>query len=302
MVTSKGTIEKIREIVQKHYARLMVSVLGKDSLSKDEVKILKDAGYDVSNPDSLMTLVYYHNFINHPVDSKSPTSIEDMKAQQSVPGLKPEGEANDYTIENTNDKMKQYIDKMKVDVMTKLESIIRENNDSYKIDALKNLDRSDLLDELVKESTLGRLKTKLRDTSKDVNRDWVTIAVTEMSNAIGIASVDRIVTDNRSSDLDDVYVYRIIVKDSKTCKWCRKFYLDTDGSPKVYKLSYILSNGSNYGKKTMDWLPVVGATHPNERCSGILELKPGWKLGPDGDISYIGLDSWKEYIFNKVSD
>lgn len=300
MVTNKETIEKIREIISKHYSRLVVSVLGRDALSQKELKELESLGVDTSNQDSLMSLVYYHNFINHPIDEISPSSVEDMKAQQSVQGLKPQGEAHDYTVENINDKTKQLIQKMKVDVMTRIEGIIRENNDTYKMDALQNLDRTDLMDELTKESTLGKLKQRLKDTSGDGTRDWTRIALTEMSNAIGLGSVDRIVSNNVGSDLDDVYVFRITVKDAKTCKWCRRFYDDKDGSPKLYRLSTLLSNGSNYGKKTDSWLPVVGATHPNERCSQMLELKPGFKLQTDGTVTYIGLDKWKDYIVNKL--
>lgn len=300
MVTKRTTIEKIREIVQKHYARLVLSVLGKDVLSTKELKELQEEGINVSNPDSLLSLVYHHNFINHPIDQISPKSVEEMKVQQSVDGLKPKGEAHDYIVEHTDDKVKQYIDKLKLDVMTRIESIIRENNSDYRMDALKNLNRSDMMDELVKESTLGKLKQKLRDTSGEANRDWLRIAITEISNAIGIASVDRIVSDNRDVKLGDVFVYRIIVKDSKTCKWCKRFYLDSDGSPKLYKLSTLISNGSNYGKKTDSWLPVAGATHPFERCSQVIELKPGFKLQSDGNVTYIGLDKWQDYLVNKV--
>src|SRR5690606_23676471 len=164
MVTKKETIQKIREIIQKHYARLAVSVLGRDVLSEQELKQLESQGIDTSNKDSLLSLVYYHNFINHPVDDIAPKSVEEMKSQQSVQGLKPQGEAHDYTVENINDKTKQYIDKLKLDMMTKVEAIIRENNDAYKMDALQNLDRQDLLDELMKESSLGKLQQKLKDT------------------------------------------------------------------------------------------------------------------------------------------
>lgn len=299
MVTSKETMEKIREIIQKHFARLVISVLGQDGLTAKEKKELEDLGVDTSNMDSLLTLVYNHNFINHPVDEVTPTTIEGMKSQQ-IDGLVPKGRAHEYTIENINDKMKQLINKMKVDTTTKIENIIRENNDSYKMNALQNLDRTSDLDDLMKESTLGKLKQTLRDTSGDGTRDWTRIAITELSNAIGIASTDRIVSDNVGNDLNEVYAFRITVKDAKTCKWCRRFYDDKDGSPKVYPVSTLLSNGSNYGKKTDAWLPVVGATHPNERCSQMLELKPGFKLLQDGSVTYIGLDAWKEYIHEKV--
>lgn len=300
MVTKQATIERIREIINKHYTRLVISTLGSKSLTKEELAEARKMGLDTSNPDSLLSMVYYHNFINNPVTPESPTSVEDMKAQQSQPGAKPKGEANDYTVESLNEKMKQYVEKMKLDVQTRVEGIIRQNNDEYKFNALRNLDRSDIADSLVKESSIGKVKQLLRDTAKDGTRDWQRVALTEMSNAIGVGSVDRIVTDNRSANMDDVFVYRVPVNDAITCKYCRRFYNDSDMSPKLYRLSTLLANGSNYNKKPETWQPVVGATHPNTRTSQIIELKPGFKLMPGGRVTYIGLDKWRDYVHEKL--
>ena len=300
MVTSKTTIEKIREIIEKHYARLSISVLGNSVFSQKQLQELEAQGIDTSNKTSLITLIYNHNFINNPIDKDSPTSIGDMKNQQSVKGLVPEGEAHDYTTESINEQVKQYIDKLRLEVQTRVEGIIRANNDRYKMNALQNLDRPELSDRLVKESSLGKVKQELRDTFKQGQRDWQRVALTEMSNAIGMGSVDRIVSNNVSKDLDDVYVFRIPVNDAITCKYCRRFYNYDDMSPKVYKLSTLLGNGSNYGRKTDEWLPVVGATHPNTRTSQIIELKPGFKALPGGKVTYIGLDKWKDYIHEKL--
>lgn len=300
MVTKKDTLAKVREIITKHYTQLVISMLGKDTYSTKELEALEDAGIDVSNSQSLLSLAYFHNFLNNPIDVDSPQTVRDVQNQQNVHGMKPDGDAVHYTIQNINDKTRQYIEKLKLEAMTRVDAIIRENNDAYKNDALKNLDRSSFLDEMVKESTLGKVKQKLKDTSGEANRDWKRVAITEMSNAIGIASADRIVHDNRDSDLNQVYVFRITVKDSKTCKYCKRFYIDNDGSPKLYRLNTLLSNGSNYGKKADSWLPVCGATHVNERCSGMVELKPGFRLLKDGSVTYIGLDKWKDYILQKL--
>ena len=294
MVISKETLEKIAEIITKHYNQLTISVLGRSVFTPKQLKEMQAAGIDTSNKNSLLAMIYYHNFINNPIGNNSPTSVEDMKVQQSQPGIKPEGEANDYTVENINDKTKQYIDKLRMDVVTRIQGFIRDNNDEYKFNALANLDRPDAMDELVKESSLGKVKQKLRDSSKDAARDWQRVALTEMSNAIGIGSVDRIVTDNRGADLDDVYVYRIIVGDAITCKYCRRFY--GEGIPKLYRLSTLLENGSNYGKKQDAWMPVSGATHPNTRTSQVIELKPGFALRSGGSVTYIGLAKWADYI------
>ena len=83
---------------------------------------------------------------------------------------------------------------------------------------------------------------------------------------------------------------------SHNCKFCRRFYGDVGQSPKVYKLSSLLANGSNYGLKTDQWKPVVGATHPNTRTSQIIELKPGFQVSAGGKVTYIGREKWNDYL------
>lgn len=301
MVSSKETIEKIKEIIEKYHNALMITALGTSAIKPSELKMLEEAGIDVSKKASMMALAYHHNMLNRDGDPTAPTSVEDMQDQQSAPGVRHEGEAHEYAVEHSEENVKNLITKMKQDVSARIEGIIRDNNQSYKMNALQNLDRTDAADEMVKEATLSQLKRNLRATSSDANRDWSRVVSTEISNIIGIGSTDRIVTDNREKDLDDVYVYRIVKNDAALCKYCRKFYLDSDGSPKVYKLSTLLANGSNYGKKAADWTSVIGATHPRERCSQVLELKPGWEVLPGGKPNFIGREKWEEYIFNKVS-
>lgn len=301
MVISKSTIENIKQIIDKNYKRLTISLLGPSVLSGQELRKLEEQGIDVNNFESLMEVAYNHNFLNQEGSETAPTSVEDMKAQQSAPGVVPQGEAHDYAIEHANENVEQLISKMKTDVATRVESIIRDTNTQYKANALQNLDRPDSADELIKEGMVGQIKQQLRDSSGDATRDWTRIATTEVSNVIGIASTDRIVAKNQDKNLNEVYVFRTVINDSKLCKYCRSFYLDSDGSPKVYKLSTLLSNGSNYGKKTADWKPTVQATHPNERCSQVIEVPPGYKVLSGGKLTYIGVDAWNDYIVNKVT-
>ena len=79
--------------------------------------------------------------------------------------------------------------------------------------------------------------------------------------------------------------------DGALCDYCRKFYLEPDGvTPKVYKMSELVANGSNYGRKAAEWTPTLGATHPNERCE-LVELPDGWGFEPGSNrASYIDKD------------
>jgi len=299
MVITKETIQRIRDIINKHHNHVLIAMLGRSALSPSQLKELRDEGINVDNESSILAETYYHNWLNEHGSKTAPTSQPDMKAQQR-PSILPSGEAHEASIEHANASLLHVIEKQKGDVMSRIEGFIRDNNAAYKNNALQNLDRSEGLDKLIKENSIPQLKRKLRDYSQDASRNWDRIVHTEVSNAIGLGSTDRIVSDNRKKDLDGVYVYRIVKNDGALCKYCRRFYLDSDGSPKVYKLSTLLNNGSNYGLKADQWKPVTTATHPNERCSQILELKPGWAVRSGGAQSYIGQDEWREYIHEKV--
>ena len=293
MVTSKRILEIIEEIIEKKYNQLTISVLGRSVFSEKELEALKDQGIDLDSHgnNSFLRMAYLHNFINKTGDLEAPTSLEDLKSQLSNPQTIPVGEAHNYSIEHLNENAHKAIEKLRQDMIARFTGLARDNNNDYKMNALQNLDRSDEADKLVKESTIGRLKQSLRDLSKQANRDWERIVNTEVSNAVGLGSSDRIVSENKDKPLEEVYVYKIPVNDAKLCKHCRRFFLDSDGSPKVYKLSQLLSNGTNYGKKAADWSPVSGAVHPNCRESQVLELKPGWKVEPGGSVKFIGREA-----------
>lgn len=297
MVISKETIEKIKKIIEKNYNHLVLSITGKSTLSKEELKQLKDAGFDVSNEDSLLALVYYNYVLNDLKSPSAPKNISEMKKQQQA---KPTGDIHSSMEENLNQSLKHYADKLSADAQSSIEGIIRNYNMQFRSKLLADPAKAEDVQQLIKESTVGQIKQKLRDAFKDMNRNWERVAVTETANALGLGSVDRVAMMNRDKKPEDIFVFRIPVNDIKLCASCRKFYLDRDQTPAVYRLSTLLGNGTNYGKKVAEWKPVAVATHPNDRESGVIQLRPGWRVGPEGKLEYIGLKDWDAYIKNKL--
>jgi hypothetical protein len=297
MVSSNKALELIKKAIERHYKTLMVSVLGKEALTRAEINDLRNHGHVVSERPSLMELIYFHNLLN-PQGTSGPGSVEDMQSQQSQGHSSSEEEK--YAVSHANDSMKNAIEKLQQDMASRVVGYVQDNNQAFKFRQMQDGGNTAETRKIMRESTVGKLKQTLRDLSGDANRDWLRVAVTEMSNNIGIGSADRILSQNRDKTMDEVYVYRIVVNDGALCKWCRRFYLDSDGTPALYKLSTLLGNGSNYGKPRDSWEPVVGATHPNERCSQVIELKPGWIVASGGRQSYIGRDAWNDYLVNKL--
>lgn len=296
MVTDKERIALIRGIIKRRYKHLALSVLGNSVFTSKELSELKREGADVSQDDSFLDTTYHHNYVNMPVDENSPVSVEDMAAQQSQTSILPQGETHEYTLDAQNQKVLDLLDKMGIDVVSRVTGVIHDNNLNYKFNALQNIDRNEIGDMLTKETSISKLKQLLRDTSGNADRDWGRIVSTEMSNSIGAASVDRIVGDNAGKSASDIIVYRIIKQDNITDATCRKFYGDIGEVPKLYRLSTLLGNGSNYGKKQSDWQAVASVPHPNSRTSQVIELRPGFGVHPGGNMYFIGSEKWQAFV------
>lgn len=94
----------------------------------------------------------------------------------------------------------------------------------------------------------------------DWARDWDRIARTELQNATQHAAAGKITRDNKG---EDAYVYKMPRRDA--CNYCIQLYL-VDGDfekPRIYRISTMVANGSNAGRKVAQWKPTVEVAHPN---------------------------------------
>lgn len=83
---------------------------------------------------------------------------------------------------------------------------------------------------------------ELRKQSGDWKRDWSHIAQTEMWDAKlqgeAVAIQDKVA---------DAVVFKRPAADA--CAKCKQLYLESDGvTPKLFRMSDLLSHGTNYGK------------------------------------------------------
>ena len=289
----KTTLKKIKDIIDLNYNALLLSVVGPEVLTEGDLQTLRDAGYSVEDAGSLLSTVYYHNVLNSLTDKHQPTTIEAAKEQQV---LKPERPKHLQAEQHLNEGFAQAVERLKADVQQHTDAILRE----YNLSERHGEAAGGLIEQAIKESSTVKTKQLLRDMAEDADRNWSRVAITETSNAIGLGSVDRVLEMSGDTPADEVYVYRLAVEDAATCSACKRFYLDPDGSPAVYRLSTLLGNGTNYGLKTQAWKPVAGASHPNERCSGVVELRRGWRVLPGGEVEFIGNTAWAPYILKKL--
>jgi len=209
MVLNAEKIKRIKEIVEKHHASLLMGTLGKMHLTNSQKRKLREEGVELENEDSALEALYHHNYLNRHGDPQAPKDEPEMRAQQRNRDL-PGKTTHLASMEHLNSNMTHLIEKQKAEVLSRVEGIIREANNQFKFDKMR-------IEDLSKEKSISKLKTELRDYSRDANRNWDRITNTEVSNSISLGSVDRLVDENKNKDLGEVYVYRIVVNDAALC-------------------------------------------------------------------------------------
>ena len=300
MKLTKKQLQKIVDIIENRYNSLLVALDGKDILGPKQLKELKDAGIDTSNTDSILEIIYKYNYLNTSLDKDRPKTLKAIKKQQETTKIPINPKAMALTLDKSRESIKSIVEDKKNKTHRAMLTALNEEREANMADNLKSIVNKESIKEAFEAESIDQIKRKLRASSSEANRDWGRVASTESSEIVGAASANKIAEANPDKDWDDIYVYRIIVEDAATCQWCKKFYQDSDGTPKIYKFTTLLANGSNYGKKKAAWLPVFGATHPNTRTSQIIEIRPGWSLKAGGNQEFIGNEAWAKYIKEKM--
>lgn len=143
--------------------------------------------------------------------------------------------------------------------------------------------------ETAREGLLNRwswkdLSGELGRRTGDWARDWDRIARSELQNATNDADASKIARDNKG---DDPLVYKLPRRNA--CRYCIELYLrDGDFSkPRIFRLSTLIANGSNVGRKVAQWRPTKNIAHPNCNCTlyeHVGELGGKVETGPMGDL------------------
>jgi hypothetical protein len=165
-----------------------------------------------------------------------------------------------YTVTHAKQEFYDTIVNSKDELKKKLRQNILNANDSYQKSIMvgAKVDKAESFSGLL--ATVGSVVTAAGL--------GVTKAVTvSLTNLINKSVADAALTNRLFTGSANVKVYKTVISDGRLCQWCEAFYIDKKtGKPKVYELSELAANGSNYGKPKSQWKAVVGATHVGCRC------------------------------------
>ena len=194
-----------------------------------------------------------------------------------------DGKPKTTTVREVENKLKSFKPERELLELRKLE--VKENLDSS-LAALRAKMLKSSVEELKKNFSLletvfedlpipkRNFASLLRRAAEDQRTNWDRIVRTELHNARqeGIAHEILKGTSSLSSEKEETKVFKRPRPDC--CPHCREHYLDKNGIPKIFTLEELMRNGTNYGKKTKDWKPVIGVMHPHCVCE--LIVMPKW--------------------------
>ena len=135
-----------------------------------------------------------------------------------------------------------------------------------------------------------QFKSELHQTMEDKARDWDRVAYYELTDAQKQGQAYKLLQDGNVDKL----VYKMPL--ATACAQCKHLFLKSDGkTPRVFKLSRLINNGTNIGRKPY---PVRGGkTVPVGRSDGAETLKAVVGLvhpwcACAGPYEYTGYEPW----------
>lgn len=268
MIFTPNQIEELLGILERYTLTFVAKHVGTDILTKQDLSILRSAGVDIgqiSANASNIAQAFKFGLLSDAVgnvNAKGMTYngfkkfLETGKFIELTPLEKDAVTSLKYQAYTD---VKDLTGRMKKDVSQKLVEADKINNTvkyapSVTQAAKKTIEHRKGVTHMVSE--LGHMTGKW---NKDLGRisDFVLHTAFDEGRAAGFERRDGA----------DALVYKDVYPGA--CKHCVKHYL-TGGigsAPKLFKLSELKANGTNVGRKTAEYQPVLGPLHPWCRCT-----------------------------------
>lgn len=262
MPITKTQIRQIQKIINDHMEILMQITTGDGKPSPTLLRKLKIP----KGITDLITNSYQYGKLRI-LEGKDLSNMSESDVKKLLRNLRLTP-TQKQSIEHAKVKAQQYIDNLNQRITSNVVTMAIQSDLSM-WDAVKDIVPAAL------ENNTPRYKViqQLRETTGDMMRDWHRVAHTEMWDAKVQGEAEAILHNESplSKKGADTLVYKKPAYNA--CNKCKQLYLEKDGiTPKVFKLSELVSYGTNYGKKQADWVPTVGTLHPNCMCT--LNVKP----------------------------
>lgn len=269
MILTVDQVQSILDVIDNNNIMLINKQLGPNYLTKQELDRLNKIGIDVHSfydeSQDIVKLSLHFGLISDAIgelQSKKATHkdlIDYFKSGKYIPL----SQTDKYVLDSVK---KQYLGDIRANkgrIFSDVNNIISKDQKNNRLEYEKVI-RGEIERGLSEKKTKQQIARDLGKLTGDWNRnfkrivDYVSHTAYDEGRALAI--------QKRNGDSDPLVWKKVF---GSACKHCIRLY-HTKGlgsKPKVFKLSELIANGTNIGRKVDEWKPVVGSTHPHCRCT-----------------------------------
>ncbi len=268
MLISNDELSELFDIIDYFHILFIADTIGVDTLTSADRRLLISKGIDIADfetADDYMAYAYKFGILASAL--KGSKKIKDLKfadlkkfisSGKFIPLTPSEQFALDYIKQQAYNDIRGLGNRIKHDTgqifieasrtrRTRTERTIRKEGAK----AIKD------------RKTVTELSSELGHKTKDWSRDFDRIADYIMHDAYEHGIASQLLKEHG----ENVEVFFSVYKGA--CNHCIELYLtgEVGSEPKIFKLKDVLANGSNIGRKAVDWKATVSPIHPWCRCT-----------------------------------
>lgn len=269
-------ISELLNIVDVYVSKFIAGNLSPNFLTTQDLQLLKQ--YNISVPTNVTNKVeeaFKFGLLAKQLKNPKTMTYEQFKKElstgKSIPLNVQETEAINSLTNYAYSQLKGLGNRINM----RLGNIMIEADQTQRA-RYENIINEKMRQGLVERMTQKQIKSAIghatQDWSRDIDRivDFISHEAFDQGN---VASIER---ESLRIGIKDPWVYKMVLDGA--CSHCNRLYKE-GGKPKLFRLSELKQNGTNIGRKTIEWKAVVGATHPYCRCYIVIsesQMNPIW--------------------------
>ncbi|WCS68008.1 hypothetical protein Goe26_00960 [Bacillus phage vB_BsuM-Goe26] len=282
---TKEQLKAIAKIIQDHVGVLVNLAVGNREVDGN---LLKKLGIPIDAPSIIENAFVLGKLVQllREKDLKQ-MSFDDLKEESKKMRL---SVVERNSLEFSKKSAAKYVTALGQRIKNKINTDVELASQKVNLEvAERDIVRDKISQGILKQRTRTQLASDLGHELDDWKRDWRRVAHTELWNAKLQGEVVTILQGESiysNGSRGDTLVFRRPAPDA--CSHCKRLYLEPDMiTPKLFRLSELVNNGTNVGKKVAEWKPITGTTHPNCSCP-IAVMPDGFGFNEHGQIEFKG--------------
>lgn len=286
MIFTPAQVEEILGVMDYHYSFVIGKSLGFDSLTDEERDNLKRHGVDVESYKGkpIYDKMYLFGKLSAALGKQTDTiDYDDFKKFVERGQYQPLTDHEKMELKFAKKKTYTHLKGLKSKSLDYLRGRMTEAEHTAYREKYEGTVKDAIERGVAERKSVSEIVSDLGHKTGEWRHDWGRIVETEMNDVFQQARLQGIIDKYGP----DAMVMKTVFPGA--CKHCIRLYL-TGGigsEPKQFKASELLANGTNIGRKTFEWKPVVGSTHPFCRCH-IVYVPPGYVWDEEKGMFVIG--------------